>query len=80
MSKLSFDGKGINGPDAHRSRVATFTSEEAAHTYGALFAAAPELLEALAALLDSPWLSRTHDADGVRAAACAALRNARGEA
>lgn len=41
---LSFDGKGINGPDEYRSRVATFQTDEAAAQYGPLFAAAPDLL------------------------------------
>jgi len=48
---LSFDGKGINGPDKYKSRLATFTSDEAAKKYGVLFAAAPELLESLQRLV-----------------------------
>ena len=44
--ELSFDGKGVNGPDEYRSRLATFTSEEAADKYGPIFEAAPELLAA----------------------------------
>lgn len=44
--ELSFDGKGINGPDEHRTRVATFTGADAAKKYGPLFAIAPELLDA----------------------------------
>ena len=54
--ELSYDGKGINGPDEHRSRVATFANAEAAEKYGRLFEAAPELLESLEALLESPML------------------------
>ena len=48
--ELTFDGRGINGPDKYRSRVATFSSSLDGATvkqYGALFAAAPELLAAL---------------------------------
>ena len=47
MKTLSFDGKGINGPDEYRSRIATFTSSLNAGTYGPLFEAAPDLLAAL---------------------------------
>lgn len=46
MSKLSFDGFGINGPDKYRSRIATFTNDEAGKAYGKLFEASPELLGA----------------------------------
>lgn len=46
-AELSFDGKGINGPDEYRSRIATFTTDEAARKYGPLFAAAPGLREQL---------------------------------
>jgi hypothetical protein len=46
--ELTHDGHGINGPDEHRSRVATFSDKEKnGPKYGPLFAAAPELLEAL---------------------------------
>ena len=51
-SELTFDGKGINGPDEYRSRVAAFANAAAAEEYGALFAAAPELLSALTALAE----------------------------
>ena len=44
---LSFDGKGINGPDEHRSRLATFANPEAAKQYGPLFEASTDMLEAL---------------------------------
>ena len=44
--QLSFDFKGINGPDEYRERVATFTSDANAAKYGHLFESAPELLEA----------------------------------
>lgn len=47
--ELSFDGFGINGPDEHRSRVATFANAEIGRKYGPLFAAAPDLLYALEA-------------------------------
>lgn len=47
---LSFDGKGINGPDEYRTRIATFTSAEAARKYGPMFEAAPEMFRALKAI------------------------------
>lgn len=50
--ELSFDGKGINGPDKYRSRLATFANNEAAQKYGALFEAAPELLVVCIKLLN----------------------------
>lgn len=46
-SALSFDGLGINGPDAYRSRLATFTTPDAATQWGPMLAAAPEMLAAL---------------------------------
>lgn len=49
-SELTFDGKGINGPDQYRSRVATFTQslpDADVKRYGALFANAPLLLTVL---------------------------------
>lgn len=46
-NKLSYDGKGINGPDEFKTRIATFTSSEYAEEYGHLFETAPELLDAL---------------------------------
>jgi|GEM_PF-4038204 len=55
MSKcpeLTFDGKGINGPDEYRERIATFSNNEAASKYGPLLAAAPDLLEALRLMLE----------------------------
>jgi hypothetical protein len=45
--ELSFDGKGINGPDEYRTRVATFghlTDDAQVTKYGKLFAASPDLL------------------------------------
>lgn len=48
--ELTFDGFGINGPDEYRTRICTFTKGEFpnhAGRYGPMFAAAPELLEAL---------------------------------
>ncbi len=44
--ELSYDGRGINGPDEFGSRLATFTSDEAGDKYGKLFEAVPELLAA----------------------------------
>jgi hypothetical protein len=48
--ELSYDGKGINGPDEYRTRIATFTGAHGAADYGPLFAAAPELLAMVEAL------------------------------
>lgn len=45
MSQLSFDGFGINGPDKYRTRLATFTNDEAGKAYGKLFEASPDLLD-----------------------------------
>jgi hypothetical protein len=59
-TKLTFDGMGINGPDKYRTRVATFVNPDAdGAKYGKLFAAAPELVEAL--LLALPYVT---DAEG----------------
>ncbi len=83
---LSFDGKGINGPDEYRSRLATFTSDKAATEYGALFEASPALLAALKAMVSSRWLSidadinRTPEAVALRSLACAAIDKAEGGA
>lgn len=35
--EFSFDGKGINGPDEYRSRIATFANAEMADKYGKRF-------------------------------------------
>lgn len=47
---LSFDGCGINGRDEYRTRIATFSND--ADKYGKLFAAAPDLLEALSQAME----------------------------
>ena len=50
FKSLSYDGFGINGRDEFRNRIATFAaglSEEQRKEFGPLFAAAPELLDAL---------------------------------
>jgi len=49
---LSFDGKGINGPDIYRSRIATFTNQEAAQLYGPAMAASMDMAKALDDLLE----------------------------
>jgi hypothetical protein len=56
---LSFDGCGINGRDQYRTRIATFTDKRGpvAQKYGTLFAAAPEMLEALKELLNDTYLA-----------------------
>lgn len=51
---LSFDGKGINGPDDYKTRVATFTNDVDAQRYGNLFAYAEELQQRLKAFVE-PW-------------------------
>lgn len=48
---FSFDGFGINGADQYSSRLATLTPEGQKQNVGKLFAAAPELLEALQLIL-----------------------------
>lgn len=50
--QLSFDGCGINGPDKYKTRIATFAYTKAVTAYGPLFAAAPELLDALEMLIE----------------------------
>jgi len=52
MKTYTFDGHGINGADEYKSRLATLTNEGHAKNIGKLFAAAPELMEALEALLE----------------------------
>lgn len=47
---LTFAGNGIFGPDEYRDRVATFSSNADAKLYGPMFAAAPEMLDALKGL------------------------------
>ncbi len=49
---FSFDGFGINGKDANRSRLATLTAAGQEAGVGPLFAAADKLLAACKALLD----------------------------
>ena len=68
---LSFDGKGINGPDMYRTRLATFSTTNAANAYGTLFAAAPKLLAALEAVTEQldDWASNS-EADDCDVKAC----------
>lgn len=50
---LSFDGKGVNSCGMYRTRIATFTSgatDDDTRRLGPLFAAAPELYQALASI------------------------------
>ena len=47
---LTYDGWGINGPDEHRTRLATFSTGAAGERWGPLLALAPDLLAALGAL------------------------------
>ena len=52
FKSLSYDGFGINGRDEYRTRLATFAAtltEEQRREFGPLFAAAPEMFEALKA-------------------------------
>jgi len=44
---LSFDGHGINDCDEYGSRIATLTTNYKESKFGPLFAAAPDMLEAL---------------------------------
>ncbi len=53
---LTFDGWGINGPDDYRPRLATFENWEHGKNWGPLLAAAPELRDALAGMLE--WARR----------------------
>ncbi len=48
---LVFDGIGVNGCDMYRSRIATVTASYRDCGLGPVFAAAPELLDALQRLL-----------------------------
>lgn len=49
--ELTFDGKGINGPDEYRTRIATFNHPDSANQdakkYGPLFASSPILAAAV---------------------------------
>jgi len=85
---LSFDGFGINGPDVHRSRIATFTPGADAAKWGPLFAAAPEMLDALEAVVSwaktygldvMPYRTGCSTEQPVIARARAAIAAARGE-
>lgn len=51
---LNWDGCGVNDSDEYRSRIATFTEHGRKNRpeLGPVFAAAPELLEALETILD----------------------------
>jgi len=48
---FSFDGRGINGRDSFRSRLATLTEAGHAERIGPVLAAAPELLDLIRALM-----------------------------
>lgn len=50
---FSFDGFGINGKDAHRSRLATLTGAGMAAGVGPLFAASDKLLAACKAIVEA---------------------------
>lgn len=53
MGTLTYDGFGVNGPvgDYPKERLAKFMNHEIAEKWGPLFEAAPDLLEALKALV-----------------------------
>lgn len=74
---LSYDGRGINGPDEYRTRLATFTSREQADKWGPLFAAAPDLLEALRYIV--AWDGDDWNACQARDMALRAIAKATGE-
>jgi hypothetical protein len=65
-TELHHDGYGINGPDEYRTRIATFRNQADADKYGALLAAAPDLLAALEASL--AWVQQYHNLKGHEAA------------
>ncbi len=85
--ELSYDGKGINGPDEYRARIATFDNAQAAKAYGPLFAAAPELLVACQEAFDELAVIRQafdvmdygHASDAQMDRIAAALAKAKGE-
>ena len=61
MKNFCFDGCGVNGPDAYKSRVATLTKYGHELGAGPLLAAAPAMLavlEGIAALARDPAGSR----------------------
>ncbi len=65
--QLVFDGKGINGPDEYRTRVATFQTDADATKYGSLLAASPDLLRTLKQLVEA---SNTDEPDPLMMFAC----------
>lgn len=83
---LSFDGFGINDRDKYRTRLAVFHGKTAADKFGPLFAAAPELLNALeeTAVCLAAWMEisdpedvRDYDKKALKAAR-AAIAKAKG--
>ena len=82
FKSLSYDGFGINGRDEFRSRIATFAaglSEEQRREFGPLFAAAPQMLRALEAIVSSSPINGLPLALEIDIQnACAAIRSARG--
>jgi hypothetical protein len=66
---LSYDGFGINDTDEYRTRIATFSRDEAVlsptrrEELGHLFAAAPDLLAALESIARTPKHGEPEDAD-----------------
>ncbi len=59
---LSFDGKGINGSDEYRTRIATFTKDSYAEEFGPVFAVATEMLAALRKVALDPESAKTSEA------------------
>ena len=77
MKAYSFDGHGINDAmDQYKPRLATFTSEAKGQGHGELFAAAPELLNALERMIKT--IPTEHIQPDVYANAIRAIKDARG--
>ena len=75
---MTFDGVGINGNDVYRSRLATLTEEGTRLNIGPLLAAAPEMLEALKAILALRGSDAAIDLAIIQDLASAAISKAEG--
>jgi hypothetical protein len=78
---LSFDGKGVNSCSMYRTRLATFGKDTPEHL-GPLFATAPDLLAACAAVLawaDRECMPQGGKNDGPWEVIEAAITKARGQ-
>lgn len=80
--ELTYDGFGINGPDKHRGRVATFEPTAERGKYGPMFEAAPDMLAALKQalpILDAHRRASGGDGDITAALVRSAIAKAEGE-